>query len=79
MNGADRLEAINVDVAFPCPFCGLAAGASANPPTVIHALPHCAKFAELEAADFLRAARLAAERAPSSSFGPGGAYRGLVS
>jgi hypothetical protein len=50
-------DVLQVDVAFTCPFCGKQAGAVKSPPSVLHAIPYCKKFDELEAADYLKAVR----------------------
>lgn len=50
---------------FPCPFCAGKFSASAEPPAVLHTLPVCAKFTELEVDEFLIAAREAREAKPS--------------
>ena len=48
-------------VSFLCPFCGCSVEAGVNSatdmPTVLHMLPTCARFDELEPDEFLAAAR----------------------
>lgn len=48
-------EKVLTTTGFLCPFCGRQAGASSNPPAVVHALPMCEQFRELEPADYLAA------------------------
>jgi hypothetical protein len=50
---------------FPCPFCEGKFSASAEPPSVLHSIPVCAKFTELDPDKFLVAAREAREAKPS--------------
>jgi hypothetical protein len=50
---------------FPCPFCKGQFSASAEPPSVLHSIPVCVKFTELDPDKFLVAAREAREAKPS--------------
>ena len=54
---------IHTATAFTCPFCGRQAGVSTHPSAVIHALPMCAKFDQLEPADYLAAVNAQLARA----------------
>lgn len=46
-------ETVHTDLDFPCPFCGLQAAASYEPPAVYHALPMCETFTKLEPTEYL--------------------------
>jgi hypothetical protein len=46
---------------FLCPFCGVAAFAIGDPPLVGHKMPMCEKFKELDALEYVTAARRALE------------------
>jgi len=43
------------EVTFPCPFCG-AQCAATDPPAIVHVMPPCKQFIELDPIAFLKAA-----------------------
>ena len=48
-------KTMQVDMVFPCPFCGLEAGVSSTSYAVIHGIPYCDKFLNLTAEAYLHA------------------------
>jgi hypothetical protein len=48
-------QTVHTDLDFPCPFCGLRAAASFEPPAVYHELPQCERFVRLEPTEYLAA------------------------
>lgn len=49
------------EVTFKCPFCGVDC-AAVDPPGVVHAMPPCQGFIDLDPLEFIRVARRAMER-----------------
>lgn len=55
-----------VEITFVCPFCGLGAGVTQDHESLVHALPMCERFEQLDVIEYLsavneaRAARIVA-------------------
>lgn len=52
-------DAVSAFGPYPCPFCVGTFSVCIDPPAVVHTVPVCTKFTDLEPDGFLRAARFA--------------------